>query len=165
MVRLFKTRIIRRILPGALLLLVGLVLIVAVVLLLPASRGALLGWSIRYADDALPGHLTAGEVGWPSLDRVVLKDVLWISGTAAAPGDTLADLANLDLTVDLGALRKKDARVESLLVEARHLNVPGMAAVFEDTEANASPDSTAPVTEPAKLVETIKTTRRVTLKS
>ncbi|MEN8006996.1 MAG: hypothetical protein ABFS42_08265, partial [Candidatus Krumholzibacteriota bacterium] len=141
----------RRMLTWVLLLLTGLILVLALVLLIPQTRGALLGWGIRFADEAMPGRLTVGESNWPSLGRLVLDDVLWVTGSAAAPGDTLADVARLDLALDMDALRKKNGRVDSLLLEIRNLDVPAMAAAFEDTAATIRPDSTLTEEPPGEV--------------
>lgn len=117
-------RVMRRTLNVVLFFLMGAILVLTAVILIPPTREALLGWSVRFADDALPGRLTVGEAGWPSLGRLILNDVLWVSGSATAPGDTLADMARLDLTLDLGALKKREGRVESLLLDVRLVDVP-----------------------------------------
>ena len=142
-------RILRRILVGTVLALIGLVLLLAVVFLFAPTRTAVLGWGLGVADDALPGTLTAGKVGWPSVGHLVFDDVLWISGSATAPGDTLADLAKLDLTLDLRALKNRGGRVKALFLDVRNLDVPAIALATADTSASVVPDSLTPVTEPA----------------
>ena len=131
----------RRVLTVALFILMGALLVVTAVFLIPPTRGALLGWSVRFADDALPGRLTVGEADWPSLGHLILKDVLWVSGSATAPGDTLADLARLDLTLDLGALREREGRIDSLLLDVRQVDVPGLSLTMEDMAEESQTDS------------------------
>ena len=148
-------RILVRVLLGALLGFVGLLVVVAVAFLFAPTRGALLGWGIRIADDALPGHLTVATADWPSLGHLVIEDVLWISDSATAPGDTLADLARLDLILDLDALKDKDARVESLHLDVRSVNIPAIAIATvpptEDIAAEAVADSLSSASEPAEI--------------
>ncbi len=139
MVKLFRKylRIARRVLTVVLLLLMGAILVLTAVFLIPSSREALLGWSVRFADDALPGRLTVGEAGWPSLGHLILKDVLWVSGSATAPGDTLVDLAGLDLTLDLGALKQREGRIDSLLLDVRQVDIPGLSLTMEELAESA----------------------------
>jgi hypothetical protein len=140
-------RILVRVLLGALLGFVGLLIVVAAAFLFAPPRGILLGWGVRIADDALPGHLTVATADWLSLGHLTLEDVLWVSGSATAPGDTLADLAKLDLNLDLEALKAKDARIESVHIDVRSVDIPAIAiAIDTDTAtkhmaAEASTDS------------------------
>ncbi len=137
--RFFHT--LRRILTVALLVVAGLVLVLTVVFLFAPSRGALLGWGVRLADDALPGSLTVGETSWPSLGRLVLSDVLWVSGPGPVPGDTLADVAVLDLSLDLGVLRSREGRIESLALDIRLVDVPAIVAATAGQTGGTVPDS------------------------
>jgi hypothetical protein len=140
-----------RTLRGFLLGFVGLLVIVAAIFLFAPTREVLLGWGIRFADDALPGSLTVESVGWPSIGHLVLEDVLWVSGSTAAPGDTLGDLAGLDLTLDLKALKEKDARIESLRLDVRNLDIPAIIAVTTDEAVEVSGDSTLSPTATAEI--------------
>jgi hypothetical protein len=148
-------RILVRVLLGALFGFVGLLVAVAAAFLFAPTRGALLGWGVRIADGALPGHLTVASADWPSLDHLILEDVIWVAGSATAPGDTLADLAGLDLILDLDALKEKDARVESLHLEVRSLDIPAIAlataTATEDIAAEASADSLSSASVPAGI--------------
>jgi len=151
-------RILVRVLLGALFGFVGLLVVVAAAFLFAPTRGVLLGWGARIADDALPGHLTVARADWPSLGHLVLEDVLWVSGSATAPGDTLADLAVLDILVDLEALKVKDARIDSVHLEVRSVDIPAIAVAFaptatgtRDLVAEASTDSVPSDSEPAEI--------------
>jgi hypothetical protein len=143
-------RILVRVLLGTLLGFVGLLVVVAAAFMFAPTRGAVLGWGVRIADEALPGQITVASADWPSLGHLVLEDVLWISGSATAPDDTLADLAGLDLVLDLGALKQKDARVESLHLDVRSVDIPAIFVITDnstatvDTVAEALADSLAP---------------------
>lgn len=141
----------RRVLGRVLLVLAGLVLVLAAAFLLAPTRGALLGWGVGLAAKALPGHLEAGEVAWPSMDRLVLADVLWVAGSASAPGDTLADLSRLDLHLDLGALKHKDGRIDSVHLDLRLLDVPAIEEAFSDLGVESSTDTTAASAESASI--------------
>jgi len=150
-------RILVRVLLGALLAFIGVLVVVAAAFMFTPTRGALLGWGLRIADGALPGHLTVGSADWPSLGHLVLADVIWVSGSAIAPGDTLADLAELDLVLDLDALKQKDARVESLHLEVRSIDIPAIViataslAATEDSVAVVLADSLSPESEPTEI--------------
>ena len=144
-------RILARTLLGLLLGLVGLLAVVAVAFLFAPTRGVLLGWGVRFAAGALPGSLTVESVGWPSIGHLVLGDVLWVSGSAAAPGDTLADLAGLDLTLDLKALQEKDARIESVRLDVRNLDIPAIVTVTTDVAAEVPGDSTLSPAVPIEI--------------
>ena len=128
-------RIGRRVLQWLVLTLLGLVLVVALVLALAPTRGALLGLGVKVADRYLAGRLTVGATAWPAPGHIVLRDLVWLDDRA----DTLAVVPLLDLTVDLGALRHHDLLVDSLLVVGDLVDVPGLQAAF----AKAIPDSTA----------------------
>ena len=144
-----------RVLLGALFGFVGLLVVVAAAFLFSPTRGALLGWGVRIADGALPGHITVASADWPSLGHLVLEDVLWISDSATAPGDTLADLARLDLILDLDALREKDGRLESLHLDVRSVDIPAIAIATatpaEDIAAEAVTDSLSSVSGPTEI--------------
>ncbi|MCK9996518.1 MAG: translocation/assembly module TamB domain-containing protein [Candidatus Krumholzibacteria bacterium] len=148
-------RILVRVLLGALLGFIGLLVVVAAAFLFAPTRGALLGWGVRIADDVMPGHITVARADWPSLGHLVLEDVLWVSGSATAPGDTLADVAELDLILDLEALKVKDARVESVRVNVRSVDIPAIAiataAAKKDTIADALTDSVSSGSETAEI--------------
>ena len=138
--RLFHA--LRRILTVALLVAAGLVLVLTVAFLFAPPRSALLGWGVRFADDALPGSLTAGGTSWPTLGHLVLSDVLWVSGSAGAPGDTLADVAVLDLSLDLGGLKSREGKIESLVLDIRRVDVPAITLATAGMAGGALPDST-----------------------
>ena len=125
----------RRVLQWLVLTLLGLVLVVALVLALAPTRGALLGLGVKVADRYLAGRLTVGATDWPAPGHIVLRDLVWLDDRA----DTLAAVPLLDLTLDLGALRHHDLLVDSLLVVGALVDVPGLQAAF----ATAIPDSTA----------------------
>jgi len=150
-------RILVRVLVGALLGFVGLLVVVAAAFMFAPTRGALLGWGIRIADGALPGRITVASADWPSLGHLVLEDVVWVSDSADAPGDTLVDLAGLDLVLDLDALKIKDARVASLHLDVRSVDVPALVhatsspTATEDTLAEALADSLASDSEPTEI--------------
>ena len=149
MVKLLRKslRVTRRVLTVVLLFLLGTILVLTAVFLVPPTREYLLGWSVRFADDALPGRLTVGEAGWPSPGRLVLSDVLWVTGSATAPGDTLADLAVIELTLDLGALMEREGRVESLVLDVRQVDVPRMSLTIEDMTEDSQFDPMEPEVE------------------
>ena len=144
-------RILGRTLLVALLGILGLFTVATVAFLFAPTRGVLLGWGVRLADDALPGRLTVEAVDWTSFGHLVLEDVLWVAGSAAVPGDTLADLAAVDLILDLAALKDKDARIESVRLEVRTLDIPAIVVAISDMSPEASDDSTGQASAPAEI--------------
>lgn len=139
--------------------LAGLTLVLALVVFLPPLRSSLLGWGLGFVEEALPGRLTVGEAKWPGLGHLVLRDVLWIADIGDAPGDTLADVALIDLQLDLGALRERDGRVESLALDVRNVDVPFIVSataspaskVVADTTVSDSPLGEIPFLDPGSL--------------
>lgn len=143
-------RVLRRILTVALLAAAGLVIVLTIAFLFAPSRNAMLGWGVRFADEALPGSLTVGDATWPSLGRLILKDLLWISEAAIAPGDTLAEVAVIDLTLDLGALKSREGKIESLVLDVRQVDVPAIAEATANMagDAGLDPTESAPASPP-----------------
>lgn len=144
-------RMVRRVLKFGLLGLTALVLILGTVVLVPLLRTALLEWGVGMADDALPGRLTVAKVRWPSLVHLVLEDALWVAGPESAAGDTLADVALVDLVVDLRSLGKREGRIPSLQVKARNLDVPLITATMASSDPPVIPDSVQTPEPPAEV--------------
>jgi|GEM_PF-4409379 len=135
-------RVVRRFLKTIVWSLAGLAVILATVVLVTPLRTSMLEWGLGLAGGALPGHLTVARVQWPALGHLVLEDVLWVDDRAGAEGDTLADFALMDLVLDLGALGRRQARVPSLQIKARQLDIPAVTAAAASVQAAAVPDST-----------------------
>jgi hypothetical protein len=119
--------------------LAGLVVLLVVALLFGSTRTYLLGVGVKAADRFLPGQLTAGRAAWPETGHLVFENLLWLA-EGEAPADTLLHLERLELGFDARALRGREGRVDSLVVDLRRLDVPGLAALF-------APDSSATVAE------------------
>jgi hypothetical protein len=114
------------------------VLVALIALLLPSTRGRLLGRALDRADDALPGTLTVATASWPSLGRIELGAVSWADGdTLLARADTIA------VSVHLRPLVRRDLVVDALLVNGLFADVPAISARFagnddSTTDVNSS---------------------------
>ena len=100
-----------------LLLLVGILLLVSLVMVFPATRARILGLGLDLATGSLPGEWTVGEAGWPEPGRLEFDQVVWTNGGGEGRIDTLMVLDRLELDLDLGALRHRDLGVRGLVLD------------------------------------------------
>lgn len=117
--------------------LVGLVLLLVLALLAPPVRSTLLSTALDRLPALLPGHLEIGSAKWPSLDHLVLDDIVWTS-TDAAEADTLASLSRLEVQVDLFDLSRGDIHVPLLVALGIRADLPRI----QKATASPSPDRT-----------------------
>ncbi len=140
-----------RVLRGLLLTLLVVLVLVVAVLVLPAGRSGLLKVAMGQAHRFLPGELTVEEISWPGLGRLEFEGLVWrVAATdslaGAAVGDTLAQVSQLAVEVDLEALRDRDLLVRQLTLTAGPVDVPTIMELFPvivDTAAAAQPDTQA----------------------
>ena len=141
-----RWRWVRRSLVFLTWLLADMLLLLAFWLMLAPTRGLLLGAGLGLANRALPGELQADHARWPALNRIELGGLLWTTVPAVGTADTLVALDSLMVVVDLPTLRHRDVALESVLIDGRLINLPGILAALADTGATAGPDSAAVIT-------------------
>ncbi len=125
-----------------LLLLICLLVLAAATFLIGTSPGrhTLLEIALPRVQETIPGELSLGEVRWPSLGRLELRDILWRSPR----GDTLLVLAEGGLVLDLKGLRHRDLFFDRAWATGLEADVPALqnllaSASLPDTVAQQAP--------------------------
>jgi len=118
----------RRLLGGLMWLLIVAALLAGGLLGSGALRERILHTGLAVVAKSVPGELTLAEAAWPTLGHLRLTDLVWCDGRTRP--DTLAHVARLDIRLDMGALRARDVRVDSLQLLVRWLDGPGIAAAL-----------------------------------
>ncbi len=134
---------ITRILRGGLVVLGTVLLVLAifvgVFLVGSTPREALLGRAVEMAKKKLPGQISIGKLGWPSLGQLVLTDVLW-----TVEADTLVVAKGARVRIDTLALARKDVLLHELTLEGLRADVPRIAAQFPANPDKAKAPAKAP---------------------
>ncbi len=130
-----RRRWIRRIAGTIGLLLAFVVLMVLVFTLVPAPREHLLRTALARVGSDLPGRLVISQTEWPALGRISVAGLVWTEA-----GDTLAAADSIQVAVSLGALARRDAIVERLMMRGLTLDVPAIQGRFETPRIRDIPD-------------------------
>jgi len=131
-----------------LLLLVGMLLLVTLVLVFPATRARILGLGLDLATGNLPGEWTVAGAGWPELGRLEFDRVVWTNESGDGKVDTLVVLDRVELELDLGALRHRELGVRGLVLDLSLIDLPAIEKL--GGEEMSSPADTV-VGEPASM--------------
>jgi len=99
----------------------GLVTVVALAVLLPPGRRALLCAGLDLVDRSLPGDLSSERAVWPGLGRLELDGLVWVDGP-----DTLARADTLRLALDVTDLLHRDLTVRRLVAAGIAADVPAI---------------------------------------
>jgi len=116
---------------------VALVLLIAVIFSMPATRGLILNKGLAIAGNYLPGELSWTEANWTGIGELKFENVQWKS-SAEQGSIVLADITLLELEVDISAIRQKDIRLHRLDLNLGFADVP---AIMKVLELPLSPDS------------------------
>ncbi len=139
-----------RLIGKLVLTLLVVVLVLLLVVTLPATRSGLLKMALGQAHRFLPGELTVTKASWPQPGRLEFQGIVWRvavsdSLSGAAVGDTLAQIADLVVELDLMALRDKDLWVREVILQAGPVDIPNIIKLFPVSEtASAETDSLPP---------------------
>lgn len=134
--------------------LAGTIVLLLVLSALPPVRGKLLSLGLRVADRRLPGSFVVGDLAWPAPGTLRAEDLVWFAESPDSPavfGDTLLHVREIELAVDLGALRSHDLRIDRLAVHVGRLDLPALNAELGVGRGPAPPDSTVPPSAPATV--------------
>ncbi len=123
--------------------LLAVVLLLVLVMAIPATRSLGLKLVLEQAHRFLPGELVVAKASWPQAGRLELSGIVWRvsaedSLDGAVVGDTLAQVTDLIVDMDLMALRDKDLWLHEVFVVAGPVDVPNIIKLFPTSEATAA---------------------------
>jgi autotransporter translocation and assembly factor TamB len=104
-----------------LVVMLALVLLPLAALQFSAVRALVLDRVVESITASLPGELQMRHTSWPRFSHLLLEDVDW-----TAAGDTLAQVARVELRWDTGAALRRHLHVPMLHVQVSRLDVPGL---------------------------------------
>ncbi|HOX25544.1 MAG TPA: translocation/assembly module TamB domain-containing protein [Candidatus Krumholzibacteria bacterium] len=125
----------------------ALLVVLALVVLVPAGRRAVLRAGLETAGRTLPGDLAAARVDWPALGRLQLEGVVWSDGP-----DTLVRADTLSLALDVSDLRRRDLTIRRLLAAGLAVDPAAIRRRLAPASASAAPARSAPSPERSPLL-------------
>ncbi len=129
-----------------------IILLMAVLFYLPATRSLMLNKGMAIAGKSLPGDLSWAEARWSKLGYLELTDLHWVA--AEEQGSiALVDLNRLAISFDLSALRQKDIRIQNFEMSLEYADVPAVLTAMglplpPDSTRTSSTESTEPAAFP-----------------
>jgi len=118
----------------------AVVVLVVAVLTSGGLRAKILAAAWQRAESSLPGAVSVGRFEWPELGHLRLTDVVWHESADLTVRLAAAD--RLEVWLDLGALRAKDVRVDSLHFVVPWIDGP-LITDFLSAQTETRPDTAA----------------------
>ncbi len=119
-------RMVRLLTVGAVAILA--LICIAVALVASSSvRNLALDLGFRRANDVLPGTISVGHAAWNRPSAAHVEDLLWIDGQ-----DTLVSIEELDLSLSIGALLRRDLVLTRLFADGIRADIPAVHERVDD---------------------------------